>query len=535
MRGYRRTRWSALLAVALIVGACAPPPGPGVPLPDLEVPDDFTVVAPRWFGADVTWVVSATSEGSSVPVTCDKQPGYYAVGSHLVTCWATNSVNGTIRRSFLFHVVENPEPEPLLMLPNGAAATSVDGVGATVAWTATALIGPSTYTTVSCTPGPGYLPIGETLISCSAGSPWGATSSGSFTATVRERIVGFSTGGPTCAVRLDGTVRCAPGTSSTDPTGVDIDVADVVAMDRSHTHACYLLADQTVACSGKNESGQLGNGTNVDSVVPVAVTGITGATSISVARGHSCAGLSDGTARCWGANVSGQLGNGTTVGSNVPVVVAGLTNVVDVAAGGALGQGLPPDGYLGFACAALADGTARCWGENSNRQLGDGTVTNRVLPATVVGVADAVDIDAGERFACVRRTTGGVTCWGDNSHGQLGDGTFTARAVPTAVVGLSNVTQFTSGYSHSCAVRSDASVRCWGAGGSGRLGNGSFLDAASPVVVTGLTGVASVYAGAYSTCAVRVANDVRCWGYNEGGELGNGAGPPSAVPISGEF
>lgn len=47
----------------------------------------------------------------------------------------------------------------------------------------------------------------------------------------------------------------------------------------------------------------------------------------SVGGSHSCAVLSDGTARCWGDNSQGQLGDGTTADRPSPVTVAGLTGI----------------------------------------------------------------------------------------------------------------------------------------------------------------------------------------------------------------
>lgn len=86
-------------------------------------------------------------------------------------------------------------------------------------------------------------------------------------------------------------------------------------------HSCALISGGTVECRGANESGQLGDSTNTDSNVPVTVTGLTSAVSVSTGQHHSCAVIQGGV-RCWGSNQTGQLGNGTTVDSNTPVPVA---------------------------------------------------------------------------------------------------------------------------------------------------------------------------------------------------------------------
>src|SRR5207247_9206213 len=137
-------------------------------------------------------------------------------------------------------------------------------------------------------------------------------------------------------------------------------------------HTCALLGDGTVQCWGVGDSGQRGDGTfNNISTVPVAVVGMGGAGHLTnavavAARGyHSCALLGDGTVRCWGRNQDGQLGDGTVAdpatgppGSSTPVQVSGITGAAAVIAGG----------Y--HTCALFADGTAWCWGRGDDGQLG---------------------------------------------------------------------------------------------------------------------------------------------------------------------
>src|SRR2546428_1957591 len=96
-------------------------------------------------------------------------------------------------------------------------------------------------------------------------------------------------------------------------------------------------------CWGENVEGQLGNGTTANpstgppgSSVPVAVSGITGAASITTGAYHTCVLLGDGTVRCWGRNGQGQLGDGTLTNSATPVPVAGITSVAAVSGGGSL-------------------------------------------------------------------------------------------------------------------------------------------------------------------------------------------------------
>ena len=91
-------------------------------------------------------------------------------------------------------------------------------------------------------------------------------------------------------------------------------------------------------------------------------------------------------------------------------------------------------------CALLSDGTVKCWGQNTNGQVGDGTTTNpRLSPVSVALGGAPLQLRCGYKHTCAILPDGAVKCWGDNDYGQLGDGTTTSRATPTVVPGLSSV------------------------------------------------------------------------------------------------
>lgn len=137
-----------------------------------------------------------------------------------------------------------------------------------------------------------------------------------------------------------------------------------------------------MTCWGNNGNGQLGNGSITNSLIPVAVTGLTTATSVSAGNFHSCAVLASGSVQCWGTNGSGQLGNDSTTQSLVPVAVSGLTTATRVSAGNVHG------------CAVLASGGVQCWGNNNCGQLGDETGgLSAVVPVLVLPGDCTMDID----------------------------------------------------------------------------------------------------------------------------------------------
>jgi alpha-tubulin suppressor-like RCC1 family protein len=84
---------------------------------------------------------------------------------------------------------------------------------------------------------------------------------------------------------------------------------------------CVKRADDTIACAGKNNAGQLGDGTDKDRSTADTVKGIGPVDQLRSGLGHGCA-LVAGTVKCWGGNGSGQLGDGTFKDRFEPVSVA---------------------------------------------------------------------------------------------------------------------------------------------------------------------------------------------------------------------
>lgn len=239
---------------------------------------------------------------------------------------------------------------------------------------------------------------------------------------------------------------------------------------------------------------------------------------IAVGDLHTCAVTTDGAAKCWGNNTEGQLGDGTTTSRSTPVTVSGLASGVSLIAAG-----------YRHSCAATASGAAYCWGDNSVGGLGDNTTTDRRSPVQVSGLTSGVSaITAGGSYSCAVHG-GAAKCWGSNG-GRLGDGTLTSRRTPVQVSGLtSGVTDVVAGFGHACAI-ADGALRCWGENSSAQLGNGNTVDQLSPVAVTGLSsGVTRVAAATGHTCAVH-AGAAKCWGSGTSGRLGNGSTSIQVAP-----
>ena len=174
--------------------------------------------------------------------------------------------------------------------------------------------------------------------------------------------------------------------------------------------------------------------------------------------------------KCWGRNDEGQLGDGTDTDRATPVDVVGLSSdVANVALGGR------------HTCAITGTlGGVKCWGLNGFGQLGDGTLINRTTPVDVPFLSVGMtDIDAGFFHSCALTSGGFALCWGHNVFGQLGNGLTCPLTctTPSNVQGLlGGVPTLHAGDFHSCAVISISSVKCWGYNLFGQVGDGTSGD-----------------------------------------------------------
>lgn len=337
--------------------------------------------------------------------------------------------------------------------------------------------------------------------------------------------------------------------------------------------SCVLLQTGNVYCWGENGRGQVGNNDTTD--VNTASLVVQGArpngvkfTALATGEEFACATASDGKAYCWGRNNKGQLGNGSnSVDINkTPVQVA---------------QGEIPAGVklvqisAGFehACAVGDDGNAYCWGDDGDRGsglglLGTGIVQDSTTPKKVVQSERSastkwVQIFAGYRQTCAVDSEGEAYCWGRNYYSSLGNGelnagTDTAYPSPLKVLqgarpsGVKFVQVAVGSYSESvCALGSDSKAYCWGYGKFGELGSGfdgtncngapataytycfsSLYLEAVPVAVQMPAGVTftGLNSGDDHFCAAGLDGESYCWGKNVNGEVGNGTTGITRVP-----
>jgi alpha-tubulin suppressor-like RCC1 family protein len=306
-------------------------------------------------------------------------------------------------------------------------------------------------------------------------------------------------------------------------------------------HTCALNNFGAAYCWGKNNAGQLGNGSTDESTLPVAVNMSNlpeGKKFIAISAGkiHTCALDNDGKAYCWGNNTNGELGDNTDTIRLIPVAV----NTT-----GALSGVVLTVISAGETHTCSGDGSnVYCWGGNSHGQLGNGASGAGVVSKVAVKVQDSAgdlgsvtNISSGGYHTCAwnKNEAGKAFCWGFNNYGQIGDNSSDVdreKAVSidfSGVISGKTIAQISAGYWHTCAVDSDGKVYCWGHNFYKQTGtDSSGNDVLSPVVVnensvlTGKT-VVSVSTGRSHTCSVDDKGDVYCWGWNKYGQLGNGS------------
>ena len=276
-------------------------------------------------------------------------------------------------------------------------------------------------------------------------------------------------------------------------------------MSLGSEHSCAVTSAGKLLCWGANEEGQLGDGTTEHRSAPVHV--LAGVVDVAAGSHHTCAATTTGEVYCWGSDTLGQVTatQGSFSAKKKPVAVPGLADAVEVIAGDS------------HSCARTKDGRVSCWGTNNRHELGtsDRSATG---PVTVSGVEEVSALAASGPRTCAV-AGGGIWCWG-------------AGREPTQIDNISAATGIAIGLGHACAVISNGDLACWGGDHCGQVSGGVSVEGEGPHTLSSLSGIQQVAVGEAHTCAIDSEGTVSCWGCGSG-VLGDGKSirrQPGAIP-----
>ncbi len=367
------------------------------------------------------------------------------------------------------------------------------------------------------------------------------------------------------------------------PTDAAPTAGAVIDLSAGDTHTLAIVEDGSVWAWGRNDHGQLGDGTVTDRQVPVPILGLPGAAQMVAAGGsHSLALMEDGSVWAWGDNeryqvqppLSGQGGfanylfprqlttfDAEPVLGNVAIAAGEehsmrLTATGEVHVWGSngrrqLGGTDNPDSTfdeaeLPVAATAIAagghhslalsgDGTAWGWGLSDRGQIGAATRRpEQGRPVDIGFVSGVVGLGAGRNHTLLLLDDGNVGGLGSNASGQLGDGTRdTPVAQPTVPPRLPNVTEVDGGWIHTLALQADRTVYAWGDNAFGQVSDSAAPAPDSlgrvlqrvPERVTGIGPSDGIAAGGRHSLSIdNRCRNLHAWGDNSVSQLGDGGG-----------
>jgi len=331
------------------------------------------------------------------------------------------------------------------------------------------------------------------------------------------------------------------------PTPVKTELADWIAVESSaYTvsgldyserwgHTCAISQSAGVYCWGRNNYGELGNGTYVDSDVPVAVALPSPATSISVSRARTCATTESQELYCWGRAIDRGLGDPSIINPAI-----GMT--ATPTRGSDLTGWSHVDSTEWMSC-ALRGEEVWCWGWGVNGGLGNGIFIGynwgKIFDGAStlsVGWSANVDDDGNDSYdldlGCVI-AAGKLHCWGDNRYGQLAQGGATMQPTPYEVTGSHRFQTIGAGGNHVCGIE-NGSLLCWGSTSDGQANGvvagtaavpcgsapGLACNVPAPAPVSFMPTADAIALGTRHTCALK-GGTITCWGGNTLTQLGS--------------
>ncbi len=314
---------------------------------------------------------------------------------------------------------------------------------------------------------------------------------------------------------------------------IGVDTSDkIVQVSAGYYHTIALSENGQVYTWGSNAYGELGNGASENSNLPINITSkfkLTDDKIIQVSAGyyHTIALSENGKVYTWGRNSSGQLGNGTNVDSYLPKDIT--QNI-----GTNMGKVIKIETGDYRTLVITENGQVYIWGAG---HLGNGLTSNSNSPVDITSKFyltndKIIQATLGGYQSLAVSEKGKVYGWGSNSSGQLVGGITPVIYSPVNVT--DNITpvdekiiQVVTGYYHSLAVTESGKVYSWGVNNYGQLGDKTTLDRITPVditanIINGVDKVIQITANSQHTLALTDKGEVYSWGYDNLSQLGTG-------------
>lgn len=298
-------------------------------------------------------------------------------------------------------------------------------------------------------------------------------------------------------------------------------------------HTLVLKSDGSVWAWGDNKYGQLGDGTNNDSNVPIKVVGLPeNIITVSAGLYNTMALTEGGQVYCWGFNHWGQLGNGNRADKTVPSLTTFDGGYPFYAKEISMGYD--------YSVAISTLDVLTTWGRNWNHQLGSrrnitGEDTRDCVDypeyAYVRGNWQAEKVSAGCNHTIGLTLNGALITWGNNSYGELGvSGGNIINENSNLMTEYEPFKDISAGNFFTLALSKDGTIFAWGENSHGQLGNNSINNKDEPVIIDNIINIKSISAGQKHVVALAEDGDLYVWGSNRDGELGDGTNEDRHLP-----
>lgn len=325
---------------------------------------------------------------------------------------------------------------------------------------------------------------------------------------------------------------------------------------------------------GKNDHGQLGDGTTKDRNLPVLIDSISIWVQLATSNYHSLGIKADGTLWAWGSNQWGELGGGTKTDYTKPIQIGTDADWKTVCAAESQSLALKTDGSLWVwgsqlnlrndqtrdiliapkllsaekkwkslssgpeqTFALAEDGTIWAFGDNHRGWIGTGTSNNYPTPVQIGTDSDWVQLSAGFHFCLALKTDGSLWSWGSNNACQIGNPDRKDFMQPTRIGTDWDWKTIAAGGAQSYGLKKDGSLWSWGNNYAGQLGRGhttgeggSFDNCKSIKVGPDTTWI-NIAAGNYHAIGLKADGSLCSWGLNDHGQLGDANNINRSTPL----